>query len=702
MAHLSVQSQTVLDEHLSLSPRTPDLGQFPSPVNYGSVTPTSEHHPFSERSSTQFQKSFVEKFQNTSANFTFNSKGDEQLSQSSASHTVGSRLQREIEDGWLWEALSWVISAGCMLALTVLLGLYNNKPLPARWPSGISLNAAISVLSSIGKYALSVPLENSLGQLKWIWFRSKKTKKLIDLERFDEASRGPWGAFLLLWHIKGKKLASFAAVITILSLAMDPFFQQIVAYPQRPGEFGKSTITRAVKFFTHENLEYANGGNYSISDESMWSAMESAYFGDGKESKIDAFCPTSNCQWPEFQTLGVCSKCHDASELLQFGCMPERGEWLTQRSTAMLGINQTISTAPVLSCGWFFNASSEDRMLMSGYVLDNTTSPPSPGEALFIRSLATATPADADNVTYWDRSYYYKNESNALPFWDFLVVMNKNVSSVYLHERPEAAECVLQWCVKNITASVINGEYKEEIVSTFINETQVGYPARHESKWRPPGTSYMHGVADVIIEPPGQDEQFFVPDYTVFQTVNPFYCFIPSYMTVANITANPLMRVDNKNTGGMDNSYILNFNLTEWSKPSNISVWSDIMATAVTNTIRSFPNSSEPVPGFGGLETYIHIQWAWISLPVIILFGTAMLLICVIITGPTKQEGGVWKTSPLPMLLHGPSSQLRADFGDAWSMYDMRRKARQVDVVLREEVDGLRFHPDKNGSYAEK
>jgi hypothetical protein len=84
-----------------------------------------------------------------------------------------------------------------------VLGLYNNSPAPTRWPLGITLNAYISVLSAIGKYTMAVPLEEALGQLRWLYFASGP-RKLIDFERFDDATRGPWGALALLIFTKAR------------------------------------------------------------------------------------------------------------------------------------------------------------------------------------------------------------------------------------------------------------------------------------------------------------------------------------------------------------------------------------------------------------------------------------------------------------------------------------------------------------------
>jgi Protein of unknown function (DUF3176) len=123
---------------------------------------------------------------------------------SSKPRTWHGRLSRLIVSWWLWEIASWVLSAICICAIVLLLGVYNNCRLPTHWPIGITLNAEIAILAAVFKYTLAVPVDEAMGQLKWIWFRGESPRRLVDFERFDEASRGPWGSFCLVWHTKAR------------------------------------------------------------------------------------------------------------------------------------------------------------------------------------------------------------------------------------------------------------------------------------------------------------------------------------------------------------------------------------------------------------------------------------------------------------------------------------------------------------------
>lgn len=107
---------------------------------------------------------------------------------------------------WLLETISWAISAICMIAIVATLLCLKDRPLN-KWPlasSGISLNTFVATLSRISSAALLLPVSEALGQLKWNWFFEGQSKKMWDFEIFDNASRGPWGAFQLLLRTKGR------------------------------------------------------------------------------------------------------------------------------------------------------------------------------------------------------------------------------------------------------------------------------------------------------------------------------------------------------------------------------------------------------------------------------------------------------------------------------------------------------------------
>jgi hypothetical protein len=103
---------------------------------------------------------------------------------------------------WLLEIISLFFSAMCMAAIIGVLLFLKDERLP-KWPLGLTLNAYVSIFSKAAGAALLLPTTEALGQLKWDWFQ-QGSKNIVDFEIFDDASRGPWGSFMLLFRIKGR------------------------------------------------------------------------------------------------------------------------------------------------------------------------------------------------------------------------------------------------------------------------------------------------------------------------------------------------------------------------------------------------------------------------------------------------------------------------------------------------------------------
>lgn len=98
---------------------------------------------------------------------------------------------------WRWEVISWALGTAFLLALLLLLALFDNKS-TSEWKSKLSINAIASALAQAAQSSLAVSLGSCISQLKWDWFRQGRPTH--QLEIFDEASRGPLGSLFLLWE----------------------------------------------------------------------------------------------------------------------------------------------------------------------------------------------------------------------------------------------------------------------------------------------------------------------------------------------------------------------------------------------------------------------------------------------------------------------------------------------------------------------
>lgn len=215
-----------------------------------------------------------------------------------ASLDITQRLERKLAQynasqnifkRWLFEIASVATSAVCMGeffsmfryhklivtgAIIAILAVLKDKPLGT-----LSLwLTAVTVLSKIASAALILPISEAIGQLKWSWFYGKK-RDAFDFEVFDKASRGAWGSFLLLLRTKGKSLAALGALLTVLLLAIDTFFQQVTDTPDRwKLEDLPATIPRTV-WYEPKNIKVFESGVESIAadDKTRFIANEFSF-----------------------------------------------------------------------------------------------------------------------------------------------------------------------------------------------------------------------------------------------------------------------------------------------------------------------------------------------------------------------------------------------------------------------------------------
>lgn len=105
---------------------------------------------------------------------------------------------------WRMELLSWCLSAVALALLVSVLYAFNGKDpskiriLNHTGSSGLNLNTIVSILAITIRAALIYPVAESISQLKCVWFNDSG-RKLEDFESYDEASRGPWGSFKMLF-----------------------------------------------------------------------------------------------------------------------------------------------------------------------------------------------------------------------------------------------------------------------------------------------------------------------------------------------------------------------------------------------------------------------------------------------------------------------------------------------------------------------
>ena len=128
---------------------------------------------------------------------------------------------------WIYEICAIVVSVAFMIAIVVVLKTRIHGKLRSSWTLPLAPNTIIALFSTLSKSAILLVITACISQLKWIYF-GRRGHRVMDLQIFDAASRGPLGGIALIVRIRwGATIASSGALITILALFQDAFYQQI-------------------------------------------------------------------------------------------------------------------------------------------------------------------------------------------------------------------------------------------------------------------------------------------------------------------------------------------------------------------------------------------------------------------------------------------------------------------------------------------
>ncbi|KAF2472344.1 uncharacterized protein BDR25DRAFT_333249 [Lindgomyces ingoldianus] len=568
---------------------------------------------------------------------------------------------------WLLEIISWIIGALCMAAIVGILWKLNGKKVP-RWP----LNTYIAVLSKIASASLIFPISEALGQLKWSWFRGD-SKRMWDFEIFDNASRGPWGSFLLLTRTKCKTFAALGAALTLVSLTLDPFFQQVVDLPSRWTLQGNSSIPTVTRYEPHFGDSFQAGKPILQLDQDLQATalkffynegMKLITLGNGTRPNIPLFCLTSNCTWPPYETLGICSACEGISQSLTYACLTSRIDWFGN----LTGVGTESSYPNGTSCGYFLNATSDAPVLMSGYSVDAVNL--LPGEALVMRTLPL--------VDLTRRPLVYRNET------------------------PIAHECMLSWCVQTIMSSYYWANYSEGMANTFFNTTPGPFPwgssfTINSTAFNATQNTYLFNTT-LNSPSTGNRKSFYgVSPLTALQTILIFDDILPSFLTVPNASAIPILRNQIGIRGG-PRQRTLEFD--PWIAPNNVTQHLERLARALTNVIRS-STSAESITGEAfSMETYVSVRWEWLLIPLGVLFFSLIFLVGTIVKSSREMEQvGIRKTSALATLLYGLPDDMQKKITASTAVGTPRAKAKELKVKLLPKmgwrVSGNLFSPTR-------
>jgi hypothetical protein len=272
-----------------------------------------------------------------------------------------------------------------------------------------------------------------------------------------------------------------------------------------------------------------------------------------------------------------------------------------------------------------------------------------------------------------------------------------------------AASCALYPCLKSYTGEIANGKLIENIDSTtpmlkaeldsdIFESSGVGWPCRAENEIYDIGnittaTSRKHKSLQRVRLEDGTVVQ--VPSQCVYTMDYSYRGAVASYLkSLTGKCVEPRANPDSLSCQ-YEKSIELFYNGGN-ATFKTIDDGLERITRTITNRMREIgvqsSNSSAPSVVTGtAQQTFVctRFEWYWLLMPAILLLAAALLLATVVLGGLfDRQAHPIWKSSVLPLLLHGPQSVGKADEQVSTDMVAMTGVTKDTIVTLRRDDNG--------------
>ena len=341
----------------------------------------------------------------------------------------------------------------------------------------------------------------------------------------------------------------------------------------------------------------------------------------------------------------------------------------------------------VTACGYWLNASTDNPILMSGYITNNGT----PGEALGMRFLPMIDPITR-NQSF--ESIHFKHIRN--PITDLIISGTpKGPLGAYGGLTPTVNECVLYFCVETKNTSYYWGELQESSTDTYQLDTMASSP--WEVGVSADGYEFQRYLANFSLSLPPRaapelhDNRFEVSNLTAFQVILMFDEIAPSFMTSPTNSSESFLRwfnLGNPSNGGQPPTIqLMSASSNPWLPPNSIADHMSDIAKGISYVMRNSGDASNQLQLVQGISwsqmTQVHIRWRWITLPLTFLGSTAVFLVATVIRSSLDNEQiGIWKTSAIAILFNGLGEDVQHSLGPHSGMREARAKAESLRVML--------------------
>lgn len=467
-----------------------------------------------------------------------------------------------------------------------------------------------------------------------------------------------------------RHLVCVGALLSVLAIGIDPTLQQTVVIRTRDIDAKQqATLPRAQSFleytYSAEDSRYNKSGSY-VPTSAMAGAMYSGLLVDTSDPHtgyarqgVAANCPTSNCTYPLFQSLAVCVKCENITDLVTQICNQSVFK-LPDPTGATL---QLVSCNYALPNGLAINQTSQ---------LNETAGGPSSG--IYRTTIAATAELEPAKLVDSNASFVTMNILRGKS----CAPMGKEVG---LNMTIRATQCSLSWCVGTYNSSVKRGKLEEDAIR-FSTENFEEDPSNE-----------MFGITPSYSIDGGPNARFVINK----RSSGSLAAWLQEKLTFSNSKADPDQPDISSNVSSSDTRATgrLSETLTLFQKTDPEYIFTNL-AKAMTTYIRSIDASQQeqadtdwpvknvrPVLGTStALHVYIAIRWPWLIFTGAILLSTLVFFALVVLQS-AKNGVVVWKSSPLALLFHGLQLEDK-ERCEPMNLEGMEHRAKQIRVQLRD------------------
>jgi hypothetical protein len=593
---------------------------------------------------------------------------------------------------WKWEAAAVLVILAAFFAIIGTLYPFKDRPIP-QLPIAVSINSLLSVYAVIMKAALIFVVGSCLSQLQWAWFSSERS--LIDLVRYDNAARGPWGSAQLLWvyHLR-QPVAALAALTTILFISLEPFVQQLVQYQDCSTVFAELSTTLPRTNYFYQRGVHSGPQQLSITPDMqliIQSAVSTGVFLPNRAMTFD--CPTGNCTFPEpYSTFGYCSACEEVSDTLRFQTVCFDANTGRPYNTTKSPGNMIFSDCERDNISYSFNITTS----LPDNGLSITYAPFRNSPTLFKMGWAQVSGKEPAGTERYQiqilqgRSDF--SDKRVGPFTSAAIegCDNATTNNTWACRGYGAAICTLQPCVRTYRAEISAGILNETLIDSSDPLTKWGMGQAPNA-----GSNVYWSLLDINCTTAEENEKLRQLGYIVDLSKR----WLPFNMTFnANFTI-PADAPFPQSLLARQCLYIVNYEFTSSLWTQFITQQSGLLTGAVTGSTdsKTFVNAQGPQNvlrfynysrvDFASIDTTFHsiaesltaymrqngqvnhsqpvggtvehyatclsVEWSWAALPASLIVCTVIVFIATLASN-ARGDLPAWKSSPLAFLFHGP------------------------------------------------